>query len=79
MCPMMDAGDGVLRETLWLTLTPDEARELIASLSGWLVKRPDDPEWHCHVVDDYGRILTVDLMEPDDPRFVAPSSQTSEQ
>ena len=69
MCPLMDAGNGEMPDTLWLALTPHEAKRIRDALDVWLTKKPDDPEWHFHVVDRFGRALTVDVMEPDDPRF----------
>ena len=77
MCPQMDAGNGDMPETLWLALTPDEVRAFRDALDGWLAKKPDDPEWHFHITDGVGRVLTVDVMEPDDPRFAARSPKPS--
>jgi hypothetical protein len=73
----MDAGNGDMPDSLWLALTPDEVREFRDALDGWLTKRPDDPEWHFHIVDGFGRLLTVDVMEPDDPRFATRSAKPS--
>ena len=70
----MDTGQGEPAvETLWLSLTPTEAREFRDELDRWLAERPEDPGWHSHGCGDFGRILTVDVMEADDPRF-PPSS-----
>ncbi len=67
--PQMDAGDGEMPETIRLSWTPEEVERIRDALNVWLISMPDDPERHLHVVDRFGRALTVDVMEPDDPRF----------
>jgi hypothetical protein len=72
--PLIEDGEKA-RETVWMALTPDEVRELRDALDDWLARKSDEPEWHFHLVDKFGRVLTVDVMEPDDARFAGRSSR----
>jgi hypothetical protein len=46
-----------LREA-WVYLTPEEARELLTTLTDWAEDEPADDGWHTHITDK-DRELTV--------------------
>lgn len=71
--PEMDDGSaadvsGRQLQTVWVTLTTREARDLLDALSLWAEDLPGgapDPQWHTHIGDNEGRELTV-AIRPDD-------------
>jgi len=65
--PKMDRGptDGPPGEplpTVWVTLTEDEAKELLAALEVWSEESHEEARgWHTHVTDSDGNELTVEI------------------
>ena len=65
--PRIDAGatdgaPGPAVKTAWVTLTAQEARELLAALQAWAEELADghvDPDWHTHLTDDDDNELTI--------------------
>jgi hypothetical protein len=62
--PKMDSGptDGPVGDslrTVWVTLTEDEARALLAALQVWSEESAATDGWHTHVTDSDGNELTV--------------------
>ena len=51
--------DGGELDALWLDLTPAEAAELRDALNTWDGEPHVEAEWHIHVADADGRIVTV--------------------
>jgi len=48
--------------TVWVSLTPAEAEELLLALQVW-AEEPEavPPDWHCHITDATGRELTIEI------------------
>jgi hypothetical protein len=71
--PRMDSGptDGppsAELTTVWVTLTPAEADELLSSLLVWAEEAAEgqlDPSWHTHVRDQAGNELTIAIAPED--------------
>lgn len=70
--PLMDAGEadgppGPSLTTVWATLTPAEAVELLQALQDWAERvqdRFDVTGWHHHITDSESRELTIAVGEP---------------
>jgi hypothetical protein len=57
-----DGPRGPTLRTAWVTLTTDEARQLMESLQVWAEAAADgisDPGWHIHITDTDGNELTI--------------------
>lgn len=57
-----DSGPGVPLKSAWVTLSVDEARELLEALTLWaedLAAAELDPQWHTHLSDADGNELTI--------------------
>jgi hypothetical protein len=63
--------DGGELDVLWLDLTPAEAVELRDALNTWDGRPHVEAEWHIHVADAAGRIVTITV--GNNPRFASPS------
>jgi hypothetical protein len=51
-------------KSAWVTLTADEATELLTALAFWDEDRLQgeaDPDWHTHITDAEGNELTVSV------------------
>jgi hypothetical protein len=70
--PKMDAGQtdgprGKTLSTVWVTLTPDEAADLLDALREWAEEREAgqaDSGWHAHIADAEGNELTLGIEKP---------------
>ena len=70
--PFMDAGEadglpGPSLTTVWATLSPAEAVELLQTLQDWAERVQDGLDvtgWHHHITDSEGRELTIAVGEP---------------
>jgi hypothetical protein len=70
--PKMDAGPtdgprGRSLSTVWVTLTPDEAADLLDALREWAEEREAglaERGWHAHVSDADGNELTLEIAKP---------------
>jgi len=61
-----DGPPGRRLKSAWVTLTVDEARELLEALRFWdeeVAEGAQDPGWHTHIEDADGNELTV-AVEP---------------
>ena len=57
-----DGPPGRQLKSAWVTLTTDEARELLTALAFWdedALQGEADPDWHTHITDADGNELTV--------------------
>jgi hypothetical protein len=57
-----------------VTLTADEARDLLAALRFWaeaVAEGSEEPGWHTHITDPDGNELTI-AIEPEESRPPAP-------
>ena len=66
----METDEAVL-DTLWLGLTRDEASKLRDELSKWLSDGPPNQHYNIGIVDSFGRTLSAEVVDSDDPRFAS--------
>jgi len=59
-----ETGPGRLLSTAWVTLSVEEAHDLLEALKAWADER--DPQWHTHITDTAGNELTIAIKPPDD-------------
>jgi hypothetical protein len=72
--PQIDAGPtdgppGPPVATAWVTLSVDEAQELLEALHAWaeaVAEGPLAPGWHTHLRDSDGNELTIGIASDDD-------------
>jgi hypothetical protein len=65
-----DGPPGRRLPTVSIELTPEEALELLASLTEWASEVSDghqDPEWHTHIADNTGNELTIGIRPRSEP------------
>jgi hypothetical protein len=56
-------------DEVWVSLSPDEMRELRAHIEAWFEDGHADPGWHFHITDEHARGLNIDVMRAEDPRY----------
>ena len=47
--PRIEGEPGQALNEVWVYLTEQEARELLAALEHWRAEGHEDPDWHTHV------------------------------
>lgn len=55
---------GRVLKSAWMTLSIEEAHELLQALQLW-AEEPD-PKWHAHITDTDGNELTIAISTSDD-------------
>lgn len=62
-----EAGPGRSLRSVWVTLSADEAHDLLDALQVWAEEATHgdlDPQWHTHIDDDHGNELTIAISPP---------------
>ena len=59
-----ETGPGRRLSTAWVTLSVEEAHDLLEALKFWAEE--GDPQWHTHITDIAGNELTIAISPPGD-------------